>query len=211
MNPARRTAFVPADRLPGWVARFSTAHQGLAATEDTDDGVMLRMRDGAAALLSPPWPDDGRPGRGADLLERLVSRASQERRLGIVLVRRGGYAVGVAVGGKLLAHKVGTPSSRSRGGDPGAAVVQRAAEEAVKVFAGRALEGGIPGGGFEYLATGGDKALVESALASPLLRDHAKRPRLAPLAVADPNMAVLQKAAADFCAVRVTVTEPAAK
>lgn len=198
MNAATRTAFVPAERLAGWVERFSASHQGRAATEDTDDGVMLRMRDGATALLAAPWPDDGRPGRGAGLVERVASLAAQERRLGIILVRRGGYGVGVAVAGKLVASKVGTASARSRGGDQGAAVAERAAAEAARIFVGHT---------FEYLATGGDKALVESVLAGPALRTVAGRPRLAPLPVADPKMAVLQKAAADFCSVRVVITE----
>ncbi|MGA7204395.1 MAG: Vms1/Ankzf1 family peptidyl-tRNA hydrolase [Specibacter sp.] len=198
MSPSTRTAFVPAARLPGWVDRFTAAHRGLAEQEDTDDGVALRMVDGAVALLQPPWPDDGRPGRGTDLLERLVSLATQERALGIVLVRRGGFAVGVSVGGVLRAHKVGSASARSRGADAGAAVVERTRTEAGRVFAGQ---------NFEYLATGGDRALVDAVLAAPALRLQAGRPRLAPLAVADPNMAVLQKAATDFCSVRILIAD----
>lgn len=198
MNPARRTTFVPADRLTAWVDRFCAAHGGLAAMEDTDDGVMLRMQDGAVALLAPPWPEDGRPGRGADLLERLVSLAAQERRIALLLARRGGYAVGVAVAGQLLAHKVGSASARSRGGDQAAALIQRAAQEAAKVFAGQS---------FEYVAPGGDKVLVDKVLDSPALRSVRSRGRLAPLAVPEPNMVVLQQAAADFCAVRVAVSD----
>src|SRR6185312_14377380 len=128
----------------------------------------------------------------------LASLASQERRLGLVLVRRGGYGVGVAVAGKLVASKVGTASARSRGGDPAAAVVERAGAEAAKVFAGQ---------GFEYLATGGDRLLVDAVLAAPALRSVRDRTRLDPLAVADPKMAVLEKAAADFCAVRIQITD----
>lgn len=199
MNLARRTAFVPAARLGAWLSRFTAAHGGQLALEDTDDGVSLRLRDGAVALLSPPWPDDGRPGRGANLLDRIESLAAQERRLGIVLVRRGGYAVGVAVGGKLVAHKVGTASARSRGGDQAAAIVERTIAEAAKIFVGT---------NFEYLAPGGDKQLVESVLAAPQLRTVASRPRLAALAVVDPKMAVLEKAAADFCSVRIQISEP---
>ena len=198
MNPANRTAFVSAARLPAWLERFGAAHGGRAGIEDTDDGVLLAMADGATALLSPPWPDDGRPGHGGDLLERVLSLASQERRLGLVLVRRGGYGVGVAVGGKLLAHKVGTASARSRGGDAGAAVVERAAQEAARIFAGHS---------FEYLATGGDKQLVDSTLATPAMRQFAKMPRLAPLPVVDPKMAVLTQAAGDFCSLRIRITD----
>lgn len=198
MNPSQRTAFVTAVRLAGWVERFTAAHQGLADTADTDDGVVLAMRDGATALLTPPWPDDGRPGRGAGLVDRLVSLSAQERRLGLVLVRRGGYAVGISVGGALLAHKVGTAPARSRGTDQGAAVVERAAAEAARIFTGE---------GFEYLGTGGDRQLVDSTLATPQLRSVALRSRLEPLPVAEPKLAVLEKAAADFAAVRIRVTD----
>lgn len=198
MNPARRTTFVPAERLSAWVDRFCSSHAGLAVMEDSDDGVMLRMHDGAVALLAPPWPDDGRPGRGADLVERLVSLAAQERRIALLLARRGGYAVGVAVAGRLLVHKVGSASARSRGGDQAAALIQRAAREAAKVFAGQS---------FEYVASGGDKVLVGKVLDSPALHSVRSRARLAPLAVPEPNMLVLQQAAADFCSVRVTVSD----
>ncbi len=212
MTSPTRAAFVPAARLPGWVDRFTAAHGRLETLTDTDDGVQLRMHDGAVALLASPWPADGRPGRGAGLLERLVSLASQERALGVVLVRRGGYAVGVAVGGKLLAHKCGTKYVQSktsaggqsqhrfarRRGNQADSLIVKAAEEASRIFSGRTVE---------YLATGGDKALVEAVLAEAVLRSHAERPRLASLAVADPNLAVLAKAAADFASVRIHVTD----
>lgn len=198
MNSAQRTAHVRADRLSGWVDRFAASHRGLASTTDTDDGVLLAMRDGATALLCAPWPDDGRPGRGTGSLERLASLAAQERRLALVLVRRGGYAVGIAVGGKLVAHKVGSASARSRGGDAGAAVAERAAQEAARIFDAST---------FEYLATGGDKLLVESALAAPALRRYTTLPRLAPLAVVDPRMDVLTRAATDFSSIHIKITD----
>ncbi|WP_125610403.1 acVLRF1 family peptidyl-tRNA hydrolase [Specibacter cremeus] len=213
MNTPTRTAFVSAARLSGWVERFSAAHGGLAPVEDTDDGVVLRAHDGAVALLAPPWPDAGRPGRGPDLVSRLSSLATQERRFGVLLVRRGGYAVGVAVSGTLLVHKCGTKYVQSRTAAGGQSqhrfarrranqadgLVERTALEAARVFAGQ---------DFEYVAVGGDRALVDAVLAEPALRPFAGRPRVAPIAVGDPNLAVLVKAAADFCAIRVRVSDP---
>lgn len=193
-----RTTYVPASRMPGWLERFDAAHGGRRELKDTDDGVCLVMHDAALALLSAPWPDDGRPGRGADLLERLISLASQERSVGIILARQGNYAVGVAVGGILQAHKVGTSSSRSRGGDKNAAVIQRASEQAVATFAGNY---------FEYLGTGGDKALVRGVLAVPVMKQFARLPQLPALAVTDPNMAVLTKAAVDLSSIRIRITD----
>lgn len=198
MTTTTRTTFVSPARVTGWVERFSAAHGGLGSLENTDEGVLLSMRDGAVAVLAAPWPDDGRPGRGAGLLERLVSVTSQERRIGIFLARRGGFAVGLAVAGQLLAHKVGSASARSRGADPVAAVVERASQEAARLFAGAA---------FEYLGTGGDKQLVDSALAVPALRRYAGVARLVPVPFQEPKMDALTRAASDFGSVRIRITD----
>lgn len=193
-----RTAYVSASRMPGWLERFDAAHGGPAEVNDTDDGVSLVMRDGAVALLAAPWPDHGRPGHGKDLVERLISLAAQERSVGIILARQGNYAVGVGVGGVLTAHKVGTSSARSRGGDKNAAVIQRTVDQALDTLRGHS---------FEYLGTGGDKALIRGVLAAPGMKKFSQLPQLPAHAVPDPNMAVLTKAAADFASVRILITD----
>jgi len=209
--PPVRTAFVSGARLAGWAERFGASHGGYRMQDD-DDGLRLVAGDGAEALLQPPWPADGRPGRGAGPLERLVALASQPRRLGLLLVRRGGYGVGVASEGVLLAAKAGTRYVQSRTAAGGQsqqrfarrrsnqadALVAAVAEQARLVFAGHA---------FEYIVPGGDRALADLVLQEPLLRDYARLPRLAYLDVVEPRAAVLKKAAADACSVRITVTD----
>ncbi|MEE9096109.1 acVLRF1 family peptidyl-tRNA hydrolase [Pseudarthrobacter phenanthrenivorans] len=209
--PPVRTAFVSGARLAGWAERFGASHGGYRMQDD-DDGLRLVAGDGAEALLQPPWPADGRPGRGAGPLERLVALASQPRRLGLLLVRRGGYGVGVASEGVLLAAKAGTGYVQSRTAAGGQsqqrfarrrsnqadALVAAVAEQARLVFAGHA---------FEYIVPGGDRALADLVLQEPLLRDYARLPRLAYLDVVEPRAAVLKKAAADACSVRITVTD----
>jgi hypothetical protein len=207
-----RTAFVPGQRLAGWVERFAASHGDLAF-EDHDDGVRLAAADGTAALLQPPWPDDGRPGRGSGLVERLASLASQPRTVGLVLVRRGGYGVAVASEGIILAAKTGSKYVQSRTAAGGQsqqrfarrrtnqadAMVEAVAEQAQLVFAGQA---------FEYVLPGGDRALADEVLALPAMKPWAGLSRLAYLDVPDPRATVLKKAAADACAVRVTVWDP---
>ena len=207
-----RTAFIPGPRLAGWVERFTASHGDLEI-EDHDDGVRLAASDGATALLQAPWPDDGRPGRGSGLVDRLASVASQPRAVGLVLVRRGGYGVAVAREGTILAAKTGSKYVQSRSAAGGQsqqrfarrranqadAMVEAVAEQARLVFAGRA---------FEYVLPGGDRALADEVLALPALKPWAALPRLAYLDVPDPRAAVLKKAASDACAVRVTVTDP---
>lgn len=211
-SPETRVAFVSGDRLPGWVERFAASHGGLAE-EELDAGLQLRAADGAVALLQPPWPAEGRPGHGSDAVSRLASLASQPRCIGAVLVRRGGYSVGVVSGGAVLAAKTGTRHIQSRtaaGGwsqqrfarrraNQADALVEAVADHAARIFADHRIE---------YLAPGGDRTLAEQVLAEPVLKQYAAWPRLPFLDVPDPRTAVLKKAAADLCAVRILVTDP---
>lgn len=211
-GPSVRTAFVSGSRLPGWAERFAAAHAGYVPRED-DDGLRLLAGDGAEALLQAPWPDDGRPGRGRDPLERLASLASQPRRLGLLLVRRGGYGVGIAADGILLASKAGSRYVQSRtaaGGQSQQRFARRRSNQAdamVDAVAAQAAQV-FRGGTFEYVVPGGDRSMAGLVLASPLLADWAGLPRLAYLDVPEPRAAVVRKAAGDACAVRVTVTDP---
>jgi hypothetical protein len=209
-----RTAFVPGPRLDGWVERFSAAHHGFRLSDD-DDGVRLLAADGTTALLQPPWPVDGRPGRGADSLERLASIASQPRRLGLLLVRRGGYGIAVASEGAVLASKAGTRYVQSRtaaGGQSQQRFARRRSNQADELVQAVGLQARqvFSGHPFEYVVPGGDRALVELVLEEPALKDYARLPRLAHLDVPDPRAAVLKKAAVEACAVRIQVTDPPA-
>lgn len=209
LHPARavRVAFISGARLQGWSQRFSEAHGALGISDD-DDGVRLTAADGAEALLQAPWPADGRPGRGADHVERLAVLASQPRTLALLLVRRGGYAVAVVRSGEILAAKSGTRSaargsaqkkSARRREEQADGLVGAVAAHAAIVFATQQVE---------YVVPGGDRTLAELTLARPELSRYAAVPRLAALDVPDPRPAVLRKAALDACAVRIQVTDP---
>ena len=211
-NPDTRLAFVSGDRLPGWVERFAASH-GTVAEEELDGGLQLRAADGATALLQAPWPVAGRPGRGIDAVSRLASLAGQPRRVGAVLVRRGGYSVAVVSGGTVIVSKTGTRHVQSRtaaGGwsqqrfarrraNQADALVEAVAGHAARIFAEQQIE---------YIAPGGDQALAELVLAEPALKQYGPLARLPFLDVPDPRAAVLKKAAADLCAVRIRVTDP---
>jgi hypothetical protein len=212
-SPESRVAFVSGARLPGWVERFASSH-GALVEEELDAGLQLRAADGAVALLQAPWPVDGRPGRGGDAVSRLASLAGQPRSLGTVLVRRGGYSVAVVSGGAVLASKTGTRHVQSRtaaGGwsqqrfarrraNQADALVEAVAEHAARIFAEHRIE---------YLAPGGDRTLADQVLAEPVLKRYAGVARLAFFDVPDPRAAVLKKAAAELCSVRILVTDPA--
>jgi len=209
-----RVAFVSGARLPGWVERFIASH-GPVSEAELDAGLQLRAADGASALLQPPWPADGRPGRGSGAVARLASLASQPRSVGVLLVRRGGYSVAVVSGGTVLASKTGTRHVQSRtaaGGwsqqrfarrraNQADALVEAVADHAARIFADHRIE---------YVAPGGDRTLAEQVLAGPVLKQYSSLLRLTFLDVPDPRAAVLKKAAADLCAVRILVTDPPA-
>lgn len=213
-TPESRVAFVSGERLPGWVERFAASH-GSLAEEELDGGLQLSAADGAVALLQPPWPADGRPGRGSGAVARLASLATQSRTLGLVLVRRGGYSVAVVRDGSALASKTGTRHIQSRTAAGGGsqqrfarrrtnqadALVEAVAGHADRIFAEHRIE---------YLAPGGDRTLAEQVLSEPALKRYAALSRLPFLDVPDPRPAVLKQAAAGACSVRILVTDPTA-
>ncbi len=128
-------------------------------------------------------------------------------------MRRGGYSVAVVSEGRVLAAKTGTRHVQSRtaaGGwsqqrfarrraNQADALVEAVADHAGRIFADHSVE---------YLVPGGDRALAEQVLAEPVLKGYAGLVRLPFLDVPDPRAAVLKKAAADACAVRIVVTDP---
>ncbi|CAN7394908.1 acVLRF1 family peptidyl-tRNA hydrolase [Arthrobacter sp. LjRoot14] len=213
-TPESRVAFVSGERLPGWVERFAASH-GPLVEEELDGGLQLSAADGAVALLQPPWPADGRPGRGGDGVARMASLAAQSRTLGLVLVRRGGYSVAAVRDGAALASKTGTRHIQSRTAAGGGsqqrfarrrsnqadALVEAVAGHADRIFAEHRIE---------YLAPGGDRALAEQVLAEPALKRYAALSRLPFLDVPDPRASVVKQAAAAACSVRILVTDPPA-
>ena len=146
---------------------------------------------------------------------RCSTRCASSRRWPSLLVRIGGYAVGVFEGEQLVASKVGTRFVKGRHKKGGSSanrfrrrreeqereLVDAAAEEAARVL-------GPWRERVEHVALGGDRAAVSRVLAS------ARRPRLAePLAlerffdVAEPRLRVLEALPYQLYAAKV-VEEP---
>ncbi|MDQ2757843.1 MAG: hypothetical protein M3Y71_15015, partial [Actinomycetota bacterium] len=89
---APRTVEVAPERVDTWVAGFGERHGGVHVTEADGRVVSVLGGDGATALFA--W-FDAEP-------------------VGVVLVRRGGYAVALVRAGELVLHKVGTRHVQSR-------------------------------------------------------------------------------------------------
>ena len=150
---------------------------------------------------------------GPDASQRLVAHEGfTHDPLALLLIRRGGYAVGLAHGAALVESKVGTRHVQSRtaaGGWSQQRFARRRgnqADELVRAVAEhtlRILPRGIPAG----LVVGGDKALVRAVLDDPRLAHLDALPRRELYDLPDPRRSVLEDALRRGRAVRVTIEE----
>jgi hypothetical protein len=176
---------VPSARLARWLAGFEERHGAVVTTTGADE-VTLLAEDGAEALVEVPFPP-----LSADLL----GHVRRERTVGVVLVRKGGHAIGVFVGDTLIDSKVGTRHVQGRTAAGGwsqqrfarrregqtAVAVQAAADTAARVLLAHDLDA---------VVAGGDRGMVDEVLSDPRLRHLTVSGRL--LDVPDPRLAVLQ-------------------
>lgn len=190
-----------------WLDGFAERH-GEVTVDVGPSVVRLTAADGAVAEVEVPFP----PLVG-DALADLVAHTTEVRRTGVLLVRLGGYAVGVFEGPRLVASKVGSRQVHGRSAAGGwsqqrfarrregqsAVALQAAADTAARVLLPQQLDG---------LVLGGDRGAVEA-----VLEDR----RLAPLRplvtgrlldVPDPRLKVLESA--PFRQVWIRVVDPPA-
>ncbi|MCF6473131.1 hypothetical protein FAF44_32780 [Nonomuraea sp. MG754425] len=207
-----RWVTVPPERLHPWIDGFAARHGPFSASGD-ERVVRLLAADGALAELHVPFPPMTPPG--PPHVTRLVAHAGRERRVGVFLVRLGGYAAGVFDGDGLVASKVGSRLVQGRtaaGGwsqqrfarrrrNQAAQALDDAVETAVRVLTPHLAQ-------LDGLVLGGDRRAVDA-----LRPDRRLAPLLALetepfLAVPEPRLAVLRDTPALFRAVRVRVVDP---
>lgn len=182
---------------------------------------MLSAPDGAVATLRAwrPAAEAGLPA-GAEPLapgrleEVLAAWAAPPPRLALLLVRRGGYAVGRADGDQLVDHHCGTryvQGRTSKGGWSQQRYARRRGHQAdalvakVADQAARVLRAGVPA---DALVLGGDRRLAAAVLEDPRLSRLAALPRRGCYDLPDPRLTVLQQAVRRGRALRVEVAEP---
>ena len=207
-SPARHIEVDP-QRIVLWANGFAERH-GVLTWSSTERSVALSAADGATAVLEPFAP--GGPGRPG-VVDELAGWAVPPTRLGLVLVRRGGYAVGKGQGAELTAHKVGTRYVQSRtaaGGWSQHRFARRRANQA-DALVGSVIEHTLRmvlASPSDALVVGGDKALVRDVLADVRLAAIAELPRRELFDLPDPKLVVLQRALRRGRAVRITLSEP---
>ena len=134
-------------------------------------------------------------------------------RLALILVRRGGYALGLGQGPELIAHKVGTRyvQSRTAAGGWSQHRFARRRDNQADALVGSVIEHTLRvvlAAPSDALVVGGDRALVRDVLADARLARLAQLPRRELFDLPDPKLAVLERAVRRGRAVRITLTEP---
>jgi hypothetical protein len=162
----RHEVLVPVGRAERWVENFAARHGGVSLT--VDGALVGHAPDGSSFVARLPF---GRTYAGAADPGALAGAAAPPPLWGVLLVRKGGFAVARLEGPALVEHKVGQRHVQGRtkaGGQSQQRFARRrenqsrAAYEAAAGHAAGILRVGP-------LVTGGDHAAVDVALADPRL------------------------------------------
>ena len=226
-NPAAgggRWVEVPPERLVSWIVTFWQRHGGTGPVIRDGSIVTFTAEDGAAAECHPPFlpvpPGDAVPpadeARGA--AEALAAHAAEDRTVGVLLVRLGGYAVGVFSGSppRLADSKTGSRPVHGRSAAGGwsqhrfARRRENQAATALRAAAGAAAEvfGRYGPDRLDAVVLGGDKRSAAGLRADPRLEKYLAKATGRFLTVPDPRLAVLREIPRAFLAIRIRLTEP---
>jgi hypothetical protein len=202
------TVLVPLVRVPRWCANFEARH-GETRMSVGDGALRLEAVDGATAALTPPW---GRRYDGPADPERFAEAGSMPVPWGLLLVRKGGFAVARGLTVTPEQRKVGRRHVQGRskaGGWSQQRFARRRDQQAREAYAAaadhahRVLVADRP---VEALVCGGDRSAVEAVLADRRLAPLVDRVAPRWLTVPDPAPAVLARAVQDAWSARVEVT-----
>src|SRR3954447_2357660 len=193
---------LPASRMVRWVENFASRHGDVQISVDAG-ALRGRAADGSTFVATLPF---ARSYDGPAEVEPFVEAGRPPEDWGVLLVRKGGFAVARLAEEKVAESKVGQRHVQGRtkaGGQSQQRFARRrdnqarAAYEAAAEHAARILDG-VP-----VLVTGGDHSAIEAVLSDRRLVDLVVVPPF--LAVPDPRRSVLEQAILDAGNVRVRV------
>lgn len=193
---------VPAERIERWVANFADRHGG---AELTVAGGALRgtAADGSTFSARLPFGEDY---SGAPEPAALAVALAAPEDWGVLLVRKGGFAVARLRRGTMTDSKVGQRHVQGRtkaGGQSQQRFARRRDNQARQAYEAAADHAARILTGVEAVVTGGDRTAVEEVLADPRLTRLAPDARWLP--VPDPRRGVLEQAVRDALAIEVDV------
>jgi hypothetical protein len=209
-TPSSRVVAVSPERLVGWVERFADRHGRLTTTAVPDDASRIRLTagDGATAILRAPTP--GSFGTPADVVE-----AMRTERVGLLVIRKGGFSVGAAEGTEIIAHRTGSRYLQGRTAAGGWSQQRYARRRDNQADAGYALSGKAVEevvlplvSTLTRVVAGGDRAAVRTVLGQRGLEPIARLLSPAMLAVGPPKRTSLDELLAKARLIHVELTEP---
>lgn len=192
---------MPAERLARWVENFTSRHGPTAL--HVEPGLQGVADDGSSFSASLPF---GREYAGPADVASFAAACAPPQRWGVLLVRKGGFAVARLEHLRVVESKTGQRHVQGRtkaGGQSQQRFARRrdnqarAAFEAAADHAARILDQVGP------VVTGGDRGAVDAVLADPRMARLVVLPPWLP--VPDPRRAVLEQAVRDACSVPVQV------
>jgi hypothetical protein len=197
------SVLVPQARVERWIANFAARHDGVELS--VSDGALAGAgADGSTFVARLPFGRsfDGPPAPGA-----FVAEVVAPEDWGVLLVRKGGFAVARMTGERFVESKVGQRHVQGRtkaGGQSQQRFSRRRDNQARQAYEAAADHAArILGSGRLTVVAGGDRAAVDEVLADSRLQGLSV---VEPwLAVPDPKRGVLEQAARDACAARVEV------
>jgi hypothetical protein len=205
-----RTVLVPCDRIDRWFENFGGRHGGFELGV-REGRLVATAEDTAEASLALPFD---RVYRGPADVAAAREAAARPLRWGVLLVRKGGFAVAAGTTAAPDLTKVGSRHVQGRtkaGGQSQQRFARRRdnqAREAYSAAAEHACRVLLSGRDcVEALVCGGDRTAVEAVLSDPRLEGVAAR-RTGPwLPVPDPRRSVLDRAVVDAWSFVVTVRD----
>jgi hypothetical protein len=203
MTAAVSHVLVPPTRFGRWVDNFRGRH-GDATLSVRDGALCGEAPDGSSFVARAPF--DAAYAGDAEV-DAFLGALEPPPLWGVLLVRKGGFAV-ARLGGRAIAeHKVGQRHVQGRtkaGGQSQQRFARRRDNQARQAYEAAAEHAArILGGHRIPVVTGGDHAAVDEVLADARLSGLS--PVSLWLSVSDPRRAVLDAAIADALSVRVEV------
>lgn len=169
---------MPFERVEGWIARYDARHPGSRWSVESDT-VTVSSPDTSGASFAVPFPPLAAPD-----LPGLLFHLYRPWRLGVMVVRRGGFAVASVHGATVEASKVGRRHVQGRskaGGWSQQRFARRREQQARTAYDAAAAAAEailVPQPALDALVTAGDRKALDVVLAEPALAQLAALPRL---------------------------------
>ncbi|MGH3935917.1 MAG: acVLRF1 family peptidyl-tRNA hydrolase [Pseudonocardiaceae bacterium] len=199
-----RAVEVEPERLVGFLKRFAAGHGGVVATTVKPQQVDVAAADGWTASIPVPFgPLVVQPKKRVGLaVDNLIDHLMVPRTIGLLLVRLGGYSVGIARAGVILTSSTGSRLVHGRSAAGGQSqqrfarrregqarvALRAAADTAARILLPRAAE-------LDAVVLGGDTAALRTLAADSRLATLLQRAEPRVLDVAEPRRVVLDEAA----------------